>query len=226
MRMVRGVAAATCGLVFLFSAGCGAGPKDLQIQELQAEVNRLNAEKQALLKQLQDAINDRDAARARVAELERQLAGMQPTPAGPPGWELRGPLAWINISEGILFDSGKADLKPGGRAELQRVLNQAREYFPTREVWVVGHTDTDPIKYSKWKDNLELSVQRAATVFREMHKLGVDPQKMVAAGRGEFTPIAPNTTREGKRLNRRVQVIAIEVPSMTGPAIEEAGERG
>jgi chemotaxis protein MotB len=229
MRTVRSVAAAGCGLVLLLSMGCGVGPKDQQIEALQSEVNKLQGEKQQLMERLAKALSERDAARARAADLEQQLAalkGKEQAAPPPDRWERHGPIAWTNISEKILFDSGKADLKLAGRTELQAVLGEAREKFPDREIWIVGHTDTDPIKHSKWKDNLELSVQRGATVFREMQKLGVDPKHMIAAGQGEFNPIDTNATSVGKGRNRRVQIIAVEVPPASTPAIEAPGERG
>lgn len=226
MRTVRSVAAAGCGLVVLLTMGCGQSPKDMQVQALQDKVNTLEAEKRNLMNQLAKAISERDEARARALDLQAQLDQARGRPlTGPEDrWVRRGPIAWTDVADNILFDSGKADLKPAGRNELQDVLAEAKQKFPGRQIWIVGHTDTDPIKHSKWKDNLELSVQRACTVFREMQKLGVDPSNMVAAGQGEFNPKAPNDAKN-KHLNRRVQVIAIEVPGPSG-ALEQPGEQG
>jgi flagellar motor protein MotB len=235
MKTVRMVAALCCGTVGLALVGCGPGPKDMQVEAMQAEINRLNAEKQDLLARLAQAQRERDDALARLRDAQAQIAALQAQPQAPvmttpaqPGWTERGPIAWTDISDTILFDSGKADLKAGGRDELQRVLGEARQNYPDRQIWIVGHTDTDPIKHSKWKDNLELSVQRACTVFREMQKMGVDPTNMVAAGHGEYGPKAPNDTRANKQLNRRVQIVAIEVPAEMRGLIREAppGEQG
>jgi len=227
MRMVQSGVALGCGLALLMATGCGPGPKDLQIQGMQETIDKLQAEKADLQNRLARAMNERDAARARAADIEQQLAALRGQPeTGPKDrWERYGPIAWTDIADNILFDSGKADLKPAGRTELQTVLAEAREKFPGRQLWVVGHTDADPIKYSKWKDNLELSVQRSCTVFREMQKLGADPRTMVAAGQGEFNPKAPNDAKN-KQFNRRVQVIAIEVPTAKGRPVEPPGEQG
>ncbi len=218
MRTARSIAALGCGVAFLLTIGCGPTPKDQQIQALQEEVSRLQAEKTDLLARLRRAEAERDAARAQVAELQRQLAAGQVQPPPQPVVQQRGPwteyegFAWQDISDEILFDSGKADLKSTGRGKLQSVLDDVRQRWPDRQIWIVGHTDTDPIKVSKWKDNLELSVQRAATVFREMNRMGVDPTRMVAAGQGEFHPKGDNSSRAGKQQNRRVQIIAVQVP--------------
>ncbi len=231
MRAVRSVAAVGCGLILLVATGCGVGPKDQQIEALQGEVNKLTGENQDLRNRLARALQERDEARARAADLMAQLAAAQNKPAAAQPdqgrWHGTEQFAWTDISENILFDSGKADLKAAGRTELQNVLNEARQKFPGHQIWIVGHTDTDPIKHSKWKDNLELSVQRGCTIFRELQKMGVDPKNMVAAGQGEHNPKASNATSAGKAQNRRVQIIAIMVPTETGPTIETpSGEQG
>lgn len=222
MRVVRSVVAVGGLLAVMLIVGCGPGAKDQQIQALQEENNRLRAENAELRQRLAQALAERDQARAALAQLQQQ-------PIGPP--EQKGRFtefpgfAWTDIAENILFDSGKADLKTAGRTELQSVMAEIKQRWPDREIWIVGHTDTDPIKHSKWRDNLELSVERGATVFREMQKMGVDATRMVAAGRGEWAPKAPNTTAAGKQQNRRVQVIAVQVPPRPGiaPGPEERG---
>jgi len=222
MKMLRYLVAAGCGGLVLCLVGCGPGPKDQQIQALQEEVNRLQAENADLRSRLARAISERDEARLRASDLEQQLRALQGRMAEGAKkrgeWEELPGIAWTDIADDILFDSGKADLKPAGRERLQRVFAEIRERYPNRQVWIVGHTDTDPIKYSKWRDNLELSVQRACTVHRELQKLGLDPVKMVAAGQGEYNPKASNATAVGKQQNRRVQIVAVEIP--------EAARRG
>ena len=72
---------------------------------------------------------------------------------------------------------------------------------------VVGHTDTDPIKKSKWKDNWELSAQRALSVLRYLVKRGITKEKIQAVGCGESQSIASNSTASGKARNRRVEIV-------------------
>jgi flagellar motor protein MotB len=226
MRTVRSVAALGCGLIMLLTIGCGQGPKDQQIEAYQLEVNKLQRENQGLRNALAKALAERDEALAHARDLEQQLAALQGEGGKSGRWnEFKG-VAYTDIADNILFDSGKADLRAAGRAELQNVLAEARQRYPGRQIWIVGHTDTDPIKHSKWKDNLELSVERACTVFRELQKLGADPTHMVAAGQGQYNPKASNATAAGKQQNRRVQVIAIEMPSTPSGGIEPTGEHG
>jgi chemotaxis protein MotB len=211
----------------LFAVGCGQGPKDQQIEAQQIEIARLQGEKQDLMNRLARALSERDEARGRALDLQQQLADMEAQIARGEGarqregWtELPG-LAYLDIADNILFDSGKADLKSAGKQTLQQIIADIRAHYADRQIWIVGHTDSDPIKHSKWKDNLELSVQRACTVFRELRGSGLDPSRMVAAGQGEYNPKAANTAQT-KHLNRRVRIMAVELREDSTPP----GDRG
>ncbi len=72
---------------------------------------------------------------------------------------------------------------------------------------MVGHTDTDPIKKSGWKDNWELSAERALSVVRYLVKKGVPNSGVRACGSGSARPIGPNSSAAGKARNRRVEVV-------------------
>jgi chemotaxis protein MotB len=222
MRVVRNVVAVGGLLTAMLIVGCGPGAKDQQIQALQEENNGLRAENADLRQRLQQALAERDQARAALAQLQRQPVA---APQRTGEWTEYEGFAWQDLPENILFDSGKANIKPAGIDKLQKVLADLKQRWPDRQVWVVGHTDTDPIKHSKWTDNLELSVERGAAVFRELQKMGVDPTRMVAAGQGQWNPKAPNTSAAGKQENRRVQIIAVRIPEQPGIP-PTAGERG
>ena len=72
---------------------------------------------------------------------------------------------------------------------------------------IVGHTDTDPIKKSKWKDNWELSAQRSLAVVRYLISKGIPKETILEVGRGESQPVASNSTESGKAKNRRVEIV-------------------
>ncbi len=228
------------GLIGFAALSCMTGctdAKDMQIQKLQRENEDLARAKAECEDKLATAMRDLEDARNRglelqniVNDLRNQLAaaksGQQPivqNPSLPPGWVGNENVAWKDIGEDILFDSGKADLKASGKGTLQKVVADVRSNFGDREVWIVGHTDSDPISKSKWKDNLELSAHRAMTVTRELYKLGLDPQKLIAAGAGEHHPKDSNGSKAGKAQNRRVQVLAVKVPALRAPSTEGAG---
>jgi len=212
------------GLLALIAAvGCDSS-KDMQIAELQRQVDDLTQRNQDLESQLAMAVRDGENARRRALQLQqmldeanRKLAEQAQLPAG---WQGTDTIAWIDVGSDILFDSGKATLKPQGRDALAAVVETIKSSFPDREIWVIGHTDNDPIKHTKhlWKDNLDLSLNRAATVARELYKMGIDPQRIVAAGQGEFRPKVPNDSKKNKALNRRVQIVAVSRPQETPPS--------
>jgi len=108
----------------------------------------------------------------------------------------------VTLMNDVLFSSGQAKLKSSPKARLSRIADIIQRDHANKEVWVVGHTDTDPIKKSKWKDNWQLSTERALAVVRHLTRNGISPKKIVAAGRGEYRPISKSKTQ-----NRRVEII-------------------
>lgn len=224
--MARRLTIGVWGLVgVLMLTGCGPGPKDLQIQALQEQLGMCQLENDDLISGLATAAAERNAAHARVLALEqqvyalrRELAETPVEPAGPEGWVHAGPFNWIDVGSDLLFGSGKASLRPEGRAKLQQIVQQINETFPTKMIWVLGHTDAEPIKATKnlYKDNLYLSLVRGATVFRELQKLGIPPRRMIAGGQGEYNPKGPGDARGRSKANRRVQILAVPMPPTAG----------
>ncbi len=114
----------------------------------------------------------------------------------------------IRFHDSILFDLGKADIKPTGRATIDRI-SETIEVIPN-QVRVEGHTDNLPIVSAGYPSNWELSTARATNVVRYLIEgLQYDPKRLSAAGYGEYRPIAPNDTPEGRQLNRRVDVVVL-----------------
>lgn len=109
----------------------------------------------------------------------------------------------------ILFDSGKAKLKENSIDVLGKVARVLREEVPGNTIGVEGHTDDQPIKYSPWKSNWELSAQRALSVLNFLEEHGVNSQRLFATAYGEFSPVASNESEEGKSLNRRVEIVIV-----------------
>lgn len=113
----------------------------------------------------------------------------------------------VTLPNAILFLPGKASLKKATIAELDHIQSVLESKYGGRNVDVVGHTDSDPIKKSKWKDNWELSSQRALTVLRYLVKHGIPDESIRAVGHGQSQPIASNSTSSGKGKNRRVEIV-------------------
>src|SRR3984893_18198361 len=113
----------------------------------------------------------------------------------------------------VFFDTGKATLdKPEGRAELDGLagaLLDLEKKIPGEIAWVLrvdGHTDPRPINSPQFKNNWELSAARASSVVQYLVGKGVSPQRLVAAGFGEFQPIDSEKTEEAFTRNRRIEL--------------------
>jgi chemotaxis protein MotB len=113
----------------------------------------------------------------------------------------------------VFFDSGAAVLRPEGRAELDQLataLLELEKKIPSGINWVLrvdGHTDTRPVTgNSSFKSNWELSAARAISVVQYLISKGISPQRLVAAGFGEFQPIDPGGTEEAFSRNRRIEL--------------------
>jgi chemotaxis protein MotB len=112
----------------------------------------------------------------------------------------------------LFFDSGSAVLSAEGRSELDKLaaaLNDLEKQIPSEINWVLrvdGHTDVRPIVTSQYSSNWALSAARAISVVQYLITRGVSPQRLVAAGFGEFQPIDPGTTEEAFRRNRRLEL--------------------
>lgn len=152
-----------------------------------------------------------------IEELQRQIDEQRKTPADATGFGEGYDVAFdpsagtitVTLPNAILFDSGKATLKTATSRELDHIRSVLREKYNGKQVDVVGHTDTDPIRKTKdkWKDNWHLSAERALTVTRYLIQRGIAEDKIRAVGCGESRPIASNSTASGKAKNRRVEIV-------------------
>ena len=112
----------------------------------------------------------------------------------------------------LFFDSGQAILNPEGRSELDKLavaLLDLERQIPADIAWVLrvdGHTDVRPIVTSQYPSNWALSAARAISVVQYLVTKGVSPQRLVAAGFGEFQPLDPERTEEAYRRNRRLEL--------------------
>jgi outer membrane protein OmpA-like peptidoglycan-associated protein len=197
-----------CGV--LLSTGCGPDPKQ-QIAQLQEE-------KKALGDQLLEASEERDAAQAEAAELKQSNASLQsalaeakqapPPPAPAPAFAFVGALSAVDLGR-----VSRPELSAKAKAQADAIAATIKGKFAGRHVYVIGHTDSDPIRRTKWKDNLELSCQRAMAVARYLASKGVRKTHILPAGAGEHDPLGPNRTKADKAKNRRVEIYAGPKPS-------------
>ena len=113
----------------------------------------------------------------------------------------------VTLPNTILFSSGKATLKQSAKTDLNHIVSVLNEKYSSKLIDVVGHTDSDPIKKSQWKDNWELSSQRALSVLRQLNSNGIPDDRIRAVGCGQGRAIASNSSSSGKARNRRVEIV-------------------
>ncbi|MGB8011383.1 MAG: flagellar motor protein MotB [Terriglobales bacterium] len=141
------------------------------------------------------------------AEINRHEIQMRVTPEG----------LVVSLRELGFFDSGSAKLLEEGQAPLGRIAH----ILNTKgfQIRVEGHTDTKPIHTAQFKSNWELSTARATEVVTLLvDRYGLDPKQISVAGYSQYRPVADNETEEGRKVNRRVDLVVV---SRTGPASKD-----
>lgn len=118
-------------------------------------------------------------------------------------------VVFINLSDKMLYQSGSSNLTP----KAKEVLGKIAKIVETRkdiDIMVEGYTDNKPIATDCIKDNWDLSVKRATSVVRMLQNTyKVDPNKLIAAGRGEYNTLSDNNTADGRANNRRTRIILL-----------------
>lgn len=119
----------------------------------------------------------------------------------------------VDLAEQIFFASGSANIKSGGKTVLKKV-GTALSGYKDKIIRVVGHTDNVPLGkdyQAIFPTNWELSVLRATNVVRFLQdECGLEPERLIASGRGEYSPIAPNDSPENRKKNRRIEIMLLD----------------
>ncbi len=111
----------------------------------------------------------------------------------------------VRINTPILFELGKADLKPEAFPILNKIIDMTRDW--PNEIRIEGHTDDLPIHTEKFPSNWELSTARALSVLKYFLRKGhIEPERLSAVGYGEYHPLVPNTSPQNRAKNRRVEI--------------------
>lgn len=119
----------------------------------------------------------------------------------------------IRLSDGLLFDSGNDTLKDPAVKVIQKIAAELKDR--NVDVRVEGHTDDRPIHTVRFRSNWDLSTGRATAVVAKLAAEGIAAPRLSAAGYGEFHPLAPNSTEDGKKQNRRVDLVVSVSPKET-----------
>lgn len=116
-------------------------------------------------------------------------------------------VVFISISDKLLFKSGSYNVTDKAYTVLEKIAKVINDQ-PKMEVMIEGHTDSTPIKREVIQDNWDLSALRATSITRILqYKYGVKPERLIAAGRSQYVPLAPNDSAENKSKNRRTKII-------------------
>ena len=231
--------ASSAALVTLLTAGCVSqgdfdklqSEKNQEIASLQSSRSALEQQVRNLESQRDSLTKEKDSLTQQVAALEAQRAQLQSSEKVSEARydkllanlseevkkgqlqvrQLKGMLT-VDVAEQLFFDSGRATLKETGKEVLKKVADSLKSY-DDKAIRIVGHTDNVPISGGLQKvypSNWELSAARATTVVRFLQDAGTPPERLVATGRAEYAPVAPNDNAEGRQKNRRIEITLID----------------
>jgi len=201
-----------------------------QLADAEQENASLKAQLAALASQLATLASSRSVDAGELEELRQQKAAAEARArlfddlvgklkkmidAGQLDVTIRRGEIVLQLGTDVLFDLGKTDLKPEGKAALVEVAKVLKT-LAGRRFQVAGHTDNLPIKTKEFPSNWELSTARAVVVVKLLLKEGVAPTVLSAAGYADVDPIGSNAAPQGRAKNRRIEIVLV-------PNVEDLG---
>jgi chemotaxis protein MotB len=190
-----------------------SGELGRSIAELRQRLGALESENIRLAQEVAEAQKAREEKVKEVSSTYEQLVDKMKSEIAKGQVtisELQGRLT-VNMVDAILFDSGRAEVKPEGLVVLGKVIEILKS-VNDKAIRIEGHTDAIPISGSlaqRYPTNWELSAARAINVARYLQKQAINPGQLSAAGFGEFKPVADNATVEGRAKNRRIEIVLV-----------------
>ncbi|MHC4974125.1 MAG: OmpA/MotB family protein [Planctomycetota bacterium] len=224
-------------VVAVLVAGCRTNTDRIRVLEAEkADAERRNSDLKHAQAELRaekiKAEGEAESQRARLEALEAQLE-IARTPTEAEGQESPNPAridvarlseelgrgaevverddggATIVLASDVTFTAGRADLNRQAQETLRRVARTLKQTDGFNRLRIEGHTDSDPIRKSGWRDNRELSLARASKVRMFLVAQGLGEDLMSVEGHGAARPIASNTSSQGKARNRRVEIVLV-----------------
>lgn len=163
-------------------------------------------EKDLKINRLQDALTRKDSVTLALVTSIKRAVGVNDPDIDV---SVEKGVVYISIADKLLFKSGSYNVTDQAKVVLGKVAKIVQDK-PDFECMVEGHTDNVPIKNNVLIDNWDLSVKRATSIVRILQNdFGVDPKRLVAAGRSEFVPLQSNSTPEGRATNRRTRILVL-----------------
>ncbi len=174
---------------------------NVNISKLVDEINASNK----FIKQLVDAKSKSDSLnQALTNKLTRSLTQSELNDVDVQ--VLKG-VVYISLADNMLYKSGSYEIGERASETLSKIAKIIKDYNDY-DVLIEGNTDNVPISQKNIRNNWDLSALRASSVVQALqNQYGVDPKRLTAGGRGEYNPVASNSTEKGKQMNRRTQII-------------------
>ena len=174
---------------------------NVNISKLVDEINASNK----YIKQLVSAKSKSDSLNLVLAtNLTRSLSGSD---ADEVNVKVLKGVVYISLADNMLFKSGSYEVNDRALTTLSKIAKIIKDYSDY-DVLVEGNTDPVPINRTNIRNNWDLSALRASSIVQVLQNdYGVDPGRLTAAGRGEYNPIADNSTDVGRQRNRRTEII-------------------
>jgi chemotaxis protein MotB len=169
-------------------------------------LSRSLADREKKVNELEAILNSKDKA---VQELKNRISNaLLGFKENDLTIKVKNGKVYVSLAEQLLFASGSTEIDSKGVSALQQLAKAVKDQKDLH-IMVEGHTDNVPIsKQSQYMhDNWDLSVMRATAITKILTKAGVSPKQITAAGKGEFSPLAPNDTPQNKQKNRRTEII-------------------
>lgn len=200
---------------------------NMVLEQQRAEAARLKAEIEQLEQLDKTRAGEHAATRSRIGDLQKRLAELEAAQRasearavlyrdlsqklkkqiddGNLALVLRDGRMVLQLPNDVLFDTGRTDIKPAGKAALKAVADVIKQ-MPNRQFQIAGHTDNIPIHNDRFASNWELSSGRALRVVHFLIGEGAQATTLSAAGYSDVDPVASNASPEGRRQNRRTEI--------------------
>jgi len=193
-----------------------------RLQALGQDMSKMSTNMEEAKRQMAELQKRQEAAEKRASQFREMMNKFRSMiDAGKLQVEIRNGLMLVKLPDNILFDPGKTEIKQAGKDAIAQVT-QILSGIEGRKFQVAGHTDNIPIKSGKFKSNWELSTARAVEVTKLMITDGMEQNRLSAAGFADTLPVADNAADEGRRKNRRIEIVVQpnieDLPSMDEPS--------
>lgn len=184
--------------------------------QLEQQLGKASANKKSMANSIQHMKDALKKESDRKKEVEKRLGEFRKlltrfkslTDAGELSIQIKDGKMVVVLPSDVLFKSGSARLSKKGQETIQKVAG-VLVTIPKKQFQVEGHTDNVPIKTKKYSSNWKLASARALTVLNIMKKAGMPEARMSAAAFGDTKPVASNESKDGRKLNRRIEVVVV-----------------